>query len=152
MVHSLHVLNGEGDLTLTWDPKKPDEVANAREEVARLKKAGYTFFVVAGSPGKDEIEQGNGFLIVRRIDDPTAPEEDEVDLPPEPGDPLPPAPKLTRKQCAATTAAGKRCSRKAPPGEKFCGKHFKKPRTQAKPSPAPSKGRRHVAVRQMAGG
>lgn len=120
MLHSLEVLNSSGHLTITWDPHKAEEVGEARAMVEKLREEGYTFFVVAGSTGKDEVEQGNGMILVRRIEDPTE------DLPPEPGE--------------ATASPRPKRARKKTPG---------KPPPQEKSDDA---GRRHVAVRRMAGG
>ena len=47
MTHVLEVMDASGHLTLTWDPDKPDEVAQARAEFARLKAAGFAFFATA---------------------------------------------------------------------------------------------------------
>lgn len=73
MLDTLEVLDASGHLTLTWDPSDEEQVAKAREEVETLKKAGYSFFAVVGSQGSDEIEAGNGTLLVERIADPIRP-------------------------------------------------------------------------------
>lgn len=67
---TLEVLNGSGHLTLTWNPDDATEVARAREEVAKLKAAGYQFFLVDDGPA-DEVVAGHGSLIVKRLEDPT---------------------------------------------------------------------------------
>lgn len=66
---SLEVLNGSGHLVLTWNPSVPEEVEKARAEVESLKAAGYTFYAVVGAQG-DEIEAGDGQLIVERVSTP----------------------------------------------------------------------------------
>lgn len=70
MLDSLEVLDASGHLTLTWDPTDPEQVSKAREEVERLRAAGYSFFAVVGSQGKDEVDAGNGTLLVERVKDP----------------------------------------------------------------------------------
>lgn len=70
MTHTLEVLDSSGHLTLTWDPSDPEQVRKAREEVERLRAAGYTFFAVVGATGADEVEAGNGTLIVQRVESP----------------------------------------------------------------------------------
>ena len=166
MTHTMDVLGGDGHLTLTWDPAKPEEVAEARKMVEKLRKEGYTFFVVAGSPGSDEVEQGNGMIIVRRIEDPTdekeMPELAEA-LPPEPGEVihLPDPPK---KKCQGKTQGGRPCKRTATKGTDYCpwhpegktrtpkgGKPKRSSQGQADQADQPT-GRRHVAVRRMSGG
>lgn len=44
MIAEMEILNADGDLRLTWDPDKPDEVAKAKAEFERLKGCGYAFF------------------------------------------------------------------------------------------------------------
>ena len=165
MIHSLEVLNASGHLTLTWDPKNEEDVAEARKQVERLRNEGYTFFVVAGAPGSDEVEQGNGMIIVRRIADPTDPKEDELTeaLPPEAGS----GPTPIATKCQGTTQTDKPCRRKPNGGTPFCawhqpGKKLKgggTPRSSKRPGNSvsegdvpPQTGRRHVAVRSLAGG
>lgn len=70
MTHILEVLDSSGHLTLTWDPSDTEQVRKAREEVERLRAAGYSFFAVVGSQGADEVEAGNGTLIVQRVESP----------------------------------------------------------------------------------
>lgn len=65
----IEVLNGSGHLNLEWDTEDPDAVAKAREEVATLKAAGYSFFLADGAPA-DEIRAGAGHLTCVRVDDP----------------------------------------------------------------------------------
>lgn len=69
MLNVLEVLNGSGHLTLTWDAGNAAEVAAIREEVARLKAAGYAFFTVEGAPA-DEVTAGHGELRCTRVDEP----------------------------------------------------------------------------------
>lgn len=69
MAHTLEVLNGSGHLTLTWDEADAAQVAATREEVARLKAAGYSFFLVDGSPA-DEVAAGHGELRCQRVAEP----------------------------------------------------------------------------------
>lgn len=64
---SIDVLHASGHLTLEWDPDKPVEIANARAEVARLRDAGYSFFLADNEPA-DAVAAGQGKLVVQRID------------------------------------------------------------------------------------
>jgi hypothetical protein len=75
MVVELSILGGSGDIKITWDKNDPVSVARAREEVRRLKTAGYLFFLVDDSPA-DEVTAGNGELVARIVS------EDEI-VPPE---------------------------------------------------------------------
>lgn len=71
---TIEVLDQSGHLSLRWDPAVPAEVARAREDAARLKAAGYSFFAVLGTPvDADNLEAGNGCLEVQRIEDPVRP-------------------------------------------------------------------------------
>lgn len=72
MTDTLEILDNSGHLTLTWDPTNKEQVQKAREEVERLRAAGYSFFAVVGA---DEVAAGNGTLVVRRIEDPVEPVE-----------------------------------------------------------------------------
>lgn len=56
-------------MSLKWDHTKPEEVENARQEVERLRQAGYSFFLVTGEPA-DPVAAGHGEIEVRRINDP----------------------------------------------------------------------------------
>lgn len=157
----LEVLDSSGHLTLTWDPANPDEVAKAREEVKRLKEVGYTFYAVVGATGDDEVDAGNGTLIIQRIDDPICPpsvEPTEEEFPPEPGEELDPVSAF----CSGTSkTTGQPCKRKAgkdgrcwghplePKVEEVKGPYS--PKTSSKTASKP-KGRRSMAMRQMAGG
>lgn len=67
MRSELSILDRTGDLTITWDHADPVARVKARLEVQRLKAMGYTFFLVDGSPA-DEINAGQGTLVVRRIE------------------------------------------------------------------------------------
>jgi len=81
---TLEVMNRSGHLTLSWDSDNDQEVAAIREEVARLKEAGYSFFLADDTPA-DEVAAGKGSLSVRRIEDPTQlPEEPETSETPAP--------------------------------------------------------------------
>jgi len=64
MTTELSILGRAGDIKLTWDKDDPESVAKARAEIARLKQAGYMFYIVDGSPA-DEIAAGNGELTAR---------------------------------------------------------------------------------------
>ena len=59
MSDTLEILNGQGHLSISWDPDKPEEVAEARIEVERLKAIGYSFFLVDDGPA-DEVSAGHG--------------------------------------------------------------------------------------------
>lgn len=150
----LQVLDRTGDLTLTWNPDDPDEVAEIRVEVERLKAAGYTFFAVVGATGTDPVDAGAGTLIVRHVSSPLDPPADD-ELPQQPETPTDPL-------CGGKTAAGKPCGRKAgltgrcwqhpltgtptKTGSKGGGKPGKPKAGKPKP------GRRSVAMRPMRGG
>jgi len=61
VVGELRTLCAEGDLRLRWDPKAPEQVAKARAEFDRLKKAGYLLFKVkpfSRKPGAEVKEFG----------------------------------------------------------------------------------------------
>jgi hypothetical protein len=103
---SLEVLNGEGHLTLTWDPAIPAEVAKARDEVERLRAAGYSFFAVVGSKGADEVEAGNGTLLVERIADPIRPPPAVPAKKPQGRPPKNPPPEPDRRTVAVRPMAG----------------------------------------------
>jgi len=64
---TLHILNAEGDLTITWDESDAESVARARREVQDLKAQGYQFFLVDDSPA-DEVSAGRGTLKARRVE------------------------------------------------------------------------------------
>lgn len=61
----LRVLDVTGDIKIVWDPADEASLAKAREEVERLKAAGYTFFLVDGTPG--DVEGANGELSARYV-------------------------------------------------------------------------------------
>lgn len=63
---TLERLGAEGHLSLTWNPDDAAEVARAREEVLGLKKLGYAFFLIDGTP-TDEVAGGKGQLEARRV-------------------------------------------------------------------------------------
>jgi hypothetical protein len=79
----LFVLDPTGDVRITWNPSDPASCARAREEVAALKAAGYSFFLVDGEPA-DEIAAGGlaGTLSCRRVEMeellPASPEEERT--------------------------------------------------------------------------
>lgn len=86
MITTIHVLNSEGDIKVTWDHTSPEEVEKARAEILALKDAGFTFFLIDGTPA-DEVAAGQGALNARRIEveellSAAAPEQD-----PQPSDP-----------------------------------------------------------------
>src|SRR5712692_4741892 len=64
---TLNVLDSSGHLQLVWAEDNPEEVANARAEVAKLKAAGYQFFLVDNGSA-DEVAAGQGKLDVRRVE------------------------------------------------------------------------------------
>lgn len=66
MTTTLSVLGRSGDMKLTWDHDDPAERDRIRAEIEILKSAGYSFFLVDGSPA-DEVAAGRGELIVRRL-------------------------------------------------------------------------------------
>jgi hypothetical protein len=64
ITHELSVLGIQGDTKVTWDKDDPVSRAKAREEIKRLKEAGFMLFLVDGSPA-DELVAGNGELLAR---------------------------------------------------------------------------------------
>jgi hypothetical protein len=85
MISTLSVLDRSGDLTLTWDHSDEAARENARQEVERLWKAGYSFFLANGSP-VDAVAAGAGTLIVRRLDAAEVVAETPPDEPSEPAE------------------------------------------------------------------
>jgi hypothetical protein len=76
MTSTLSILGREGDTRLTWDPADPADCARARETVAALKLAGFSFFLTNNHPA-DEISGGSeGTLVVCKLtaDEVVAPE------------------------------------------------------------------------------
>lgn len=67
MTHLIHALTSAGDLTITWDPEQPDQVAEAQQAFEDLKAQGYQFFLVDGST-VEEITTGQGALKCRRVE------------------------------------------------------------------------------------
>lgn len=63
---TLSILNHSGDLKLTWNHEDAAERERIRAEVEQLRAAGYTFFLVDGSPA-DEVTAGQGELVVKRL-------------------------------------------------------------------------------------
>lgn len=45
----ISTLSGEGDFRLTWDPADPDQVANARQAFADLRRSGHALYKIEGS-------------------------------------------------------------------------------------------------------
>jgi hypothetical protein len=78
MIHAISVLGAAGDVTITWDDADPADRARARADVARLKAAGFSFFLAEDAPA-DEVAAGKGTLLARRL------EAAEVVPEPEPG-------------------------------------------------------------------
>lgn len=103
---SIEVLGREGHLSLTWDPTNPEDVERAREEVNRLKEAGYSFFAVLQAEEGKELEQGDGSLVVRRIDDPLSPppEEASIEKKKKPPNSKPPMEKKPKRKARKTVA------------------------------------------------
>ena len=54
---TLHVLNHEGDSIHQWDPRKPDEVAIAREVFDSYKKKGYLAYTVEDGDARGTVIQ-----------------------------------------------------------------------------------------------
>lgn len=50
--HELRILGAAGDTRLTWDVNDPASREKARAEIARMKAAGYLFFLVDGTPAR----------------------------------------------------------------------------------------------------
>jgi hypothetical protein len=101
-MNELSVLNATGDTKIVWDDNDEAARANARAEVARLKAAGYVFFLVDGTDA-DEVAAGKGELVARFVS------AEELT------DPAPDEPAETASSDAAdSTTAPKRRGR--PPG------------------------------------
>jgi hypothetical protein len=128
---TLEILNSSGHISVTWDPKNPAEVANAKKEIAALKAAGYSFFAVVGVESDEAVDAGEGRLIVERIEDPT-----ERPPEPEPVVSLAPAPAVE----ASSELPPEKRRRGRPSGSKTTPKPEEKP------------GRRNIAMRPLAGG
>ncbi len=64
---SLEVLGAKGHLTIKWDPANEEDANHVREEIQRLKAAGYSFFTSDDQPA-DEVTAGKGELTFRRIE------------------------------------------------------------------------------------
>lgn len=84
---TLSVLNGMGDTKFTWDPNDPADCERMRATVADLKASGYVFFLADNRPA-DEVEAGQGNLIVRKLTTdeivPEAPVESTAESPEQP--------------------------------------------------------------------
>ncbi|HXJ56433.1 MAG TPA: hypothetical protein VNU68_07185 [Verrucomicrobiae bacterium] len=82
--HELRILGAAGDVKITWNHDDQADRAKARAEVARLKAAGYLFFLLDGSPA-DEVSSGNGELVAHIASDEEiiAPEPAETPAEPE---------------------------------------------------------------------
>ena len=66
MITQVSKLCSEGDIKITWDDTDEASKADARREIAEMKKLGYSFFLVTGELA-DEVTAGGGALNVRRI-------------------------------------------------------------------------------------
>jgi hypothetical protein len=66
MKTTLSVLTSAGDESLSWDPSKPEDLANVKVVVFALKALGYEFFLQDGSPADDPAD-GQGELQYRRV-------------------------------------------------------------------------------------
>lgn len=81
MMTVLSILGSSGDITVTWDHNDPAAREKARQEVERLRAAGYSFFLADGTPA-DAVAAGAGTLLVRRLEPPEV-----IDPPPSPAAP-----------------------------------------------------------------
>jgi hypothetical protein len=54
-VHTLHTLNGQGDVNITWNPRNADEVREAKRTFDNLKKKGYQGARVQDGERSDEL-------------------------------------------------------------------------------------------------
>jgi len=66
MQTELIVLDHTGHESLTWDHDDAEDRERARQLIADLKAAGYSFFLVDGTPA-DEVTAGQGKLLVRKL-------------------------------------------------------------------------------------
>jgi hypothetical protein len=66
MRYEVSVLVSEGDMRISWDPERSEEVEEARALVNDLRQRGFEFFLVDGGRA-DEVANPNGALDVRRI-------------------------------------------------------------------------------------
>lgn len=60
--HIMHVMDRNGHTTVTWDPREPSSVNDARREFQRLVREGYSAFamkVVSENGGMIVEEKGN---------------------------------------------------------------------------------------------
>jgi hypothetical protein len=96
MMTELRVLDRSGDTRVTWDHHDEASKTKARAEVARLKEAGYLFFLVDGSPA-DEIEGGRGELVARYVDETELFETPAIESP-TPTEEAPPATEAPKKK------------------------------------------------------
>ena len=87
MTGELSILNvGEGDTTLTFDPKKPAETARAKKVVEDMLKRGFAILVEVGKKDGDPLYQRAKafdpetaeYIIVGAPDDEEAEEETET--------------------------------------------------------------------------
>lgn len=65
-VAQIAVLDKTGHITIDWDPNDLDAVAAAREQIADLEAAGYSFWLTETEPA-DVAAAGRGHVLVKRI-------------------------------------------------------------------------------------
>lgn len=66
-METISVLGPSGHVEIKWDAENEAEREEARRAVADLKRQGYSFFLVDGTPA-DEVTAGGGHLVVRRLE------------------------------------------------------------------------------------
>jgi len=69
MKHTAHVLNDEGDIVLTWDPKIPEDRENMKAMFATFLEQGYEAYAVNETPGKLDAMLGASYAKTKRIVD-----------------------------------------------------------------------------------
>jgi hypothetical protein len=68
MTCEMEILNGDGHLTLSWDPDDQVSVARAQAEFERLLAAGYAFFAEPASAVRVKRLTPAGWTKVRALD------------------------------------------------------------------------------------
>lgn len=65
--HQAHVLNEEGDIVLTWDPKIPEDRANMSQMFATFLEQGYEAYVVNEKPGRLDAMLGAKYTKTQQV-------------------------------------------------------------------------------------
>lgn len=69
MKHTAHVLNDEGDIVLTWDPKIREDRENMKQMFATFIEQGYEAYVVNEKPGKLDAMLGAEYVKTKQVFD-----------------------------------------------------------------------------------